>query len=110
MLQRFQLYNILNVLKRVHRVVKVSAQLSGESFSVENKNKQKKTTKQNYLVKIVALNVPQIFSQQNTKSQKSKVRLVLELPLCSFVSLESSRVIADDRVAGDLYNSVQSRG
>lgn len=41
---------------------------------------------------------------------KSKVWLVLELPLGSFVSLEPAWVIADDRVAGDLYNPVQSRG
>lgn len=35
---------------------------------------------------------------------------MLELPLRSFVSLEPAWVIADDRVAGDLYNPVQTRG
>lgn len=47
---------------------------------------------------------------KQTEPRKSKVWLVLELPLCSFVSLEPAWVIADDRVAGDLYNPVQSRG
>lgn len=63
-------------------------------------------------MKIVALNVPQIFlkNKKIIEPRKSRVGLVLELSLSSFVSLEPARVIADDRVAGDLYNPVQSRG
>lgn len=47
--------------------------------------------KQNCPVKIVALNVPQIFLKNKNKiiePRKSNVWLVLELPLSSFVSLE----------------------
>lgn len=67
--------------------------------------------KQNCPVKIVALNGPQIFLKNKIiELRKSKVWLVLELSLSSFVSLEPAWVIADDRVAGDLYNPVQSRG
>lgn len=58
-------------------------------------------------VKTVALNEPKIII---IEPRKSRVWLLLELPLSSFVSLEPAWIIADNWVAGDLYNPVQSRG